>query len=77
MFKVALRDGKYHWYVMQSAYGAAGGAADTLAEAKVEMAIAEAALFETPYPPQVVEVMRSDYEKFAADWADPEVEVDG
>lgn len=65
-------DGKYHWYVVHSAYGAAAGTTDTLAAAKVEMAIGEAHVFETPYSPTVIEVMRSDYERFAADWPDPE-----
>lgn len=64
-------DGKYHWFAVQSAYGAATGTADTLAEAKVELAIGEAAIMDAPYPPTVVAVLRSDYERFAADWPDP------
>ena len=64
--------GQYHWYAVNSAYGAAAGSCDTLAAAKVELAIGEADLFETPYPPTVIEIMRSDYERFAADWPDPD-----
>lgn len=66
------RAGRFHWYVVHTAYGAAAGSCDSLAAAKVELAIGEAAVFETPYPPAVVAVMRSDYERFAADWSDPD-----
>ena len=53
--------GGYEWFVYNSAYGAAGGKARTKAEAHVEMAIAEADIFEAPYPPKLVARWRSDY----------------
>jgi hypothetical protein len=70
-------DGTFDWWCASSAYGAAAGTAQTLAEAKVELAIAEADMFEHPYPPAVCAVMRSDYERFATDWPDPEITMAG
>ena len=64
--------GVYHWYAVQSAYGSITGTAETLAAAKVELVIGEADLLEMPYSPTMREVMRADYERFAADWPDPE-----
>lgn len=68
-----LRDGTYEWTVFASAFGLIMGTGETLDEVKVEMAIAEAELYENPYPPTVIEVMRSDYRRFAVDYMDPPI----
>lgn len=64
-------DGKWDYSCLNTAYGSAGGTADTLPEAKVRLAIAEADLFERPFPKAVQEVMLADPERFAADYPDP------
>jgi hypothetical protein len=64
-------DGTWSWSAFQSAYGAASGTAPTFAAAKVELAIAEAAICGTPYPPSVEQAMRADPAWFAADFPDP------
>ena len=66
-------DGTYRYSAASSAWGAVVGDAATLAEAKVRLAIGEAALYEAPYPPAVREAMLADPERFAADWPDPEI----
>lgn len=72
MFRLEQQpDGRWHWSCMQSAYGLASGTADTLPQAKIELAIAEAELLEKPFPPTVVEAMRADPVRFAVDWQDP------
>ncbi len=77
-FEVKMTDdGRYDWTVWQSAYGLACGVEDTLAAAKVEMLIAEHDIMESPFPPAVVAVMRSDYERFAADYDDPPLAASG
>lgn len=54
-FKIKQNDeGKWEWSCFQSAYGAAAGESDTLAEAKVELYIAESAIMESPLPPQAL-----------------------
>ncbi|HEX6685749.1 MAG TPA: hypothetical protein VF062_23440 [Candidatus Limnocylindrales bacterium] len=64
-------DGTYDWSAFQSAFGSASGNAPTLAAAKVELAIAEAAITEAPYPPAAEDAMRADPERFAAGFRDP------
>jgi hypothetical protein len=64
-------DGTWHWSCYHSAYGAAVGDEPTLAEAKVELAIAWHAIGDNPYPPSVIAAMRADTERFAADFPDP------
>lgn len=64
-------DGTWRWSCSHSSYGAAIGREDTLAEAKIELAIAEAEILENPFPPSVVRVMRAEPEIFAKDWEDP------
>ena len=71
-FDISQReDGKWVWRCYNSAYGAAGGVADTLAQAKIELAIAEAEMLEHPFPATVKKAMRADPEMFAKDWTDP------
>lgn len=60
----------YEWSVFFSAYGAAGGDAKTLAEAKVRMAIAQADILEQPFPKEVERVMLEDPERFAKEYPD-------
>lgn len=57
-------DGTYDWSCFQSAYGSASGNAPTLPAAKVELAIAEAELFEAPYPDAMKAAMRDDPGRF-------------
>lgn len=62
----------YNWFFAQSGYGSAGGIADTLNEAKVALAIAEADMMGHPFPPSVAQMMREDPDRFAGDLPDPE-----
>lgn len=71
-----MADGKWEYFFFNSAYGAAGGIADTLAEAKVRLAIVQADVMENPYPPAVVEVMLADPERFAGDFPSPKETTD-
>ena len=64
------KDGHWEWECFQSSYGLTSGEENTLAQAKIELAIAEAELFERPYPPAVVKAMRASPELFAADFPD-------
>lgn len=61
-WKLEKKRRRWEWMVYNSAYGSASGTAKTKAEAQVEMVITEAEIFETPYPPRLVERWRSDYE---------------
>lgn len=71
MYKLEeTKEGHWKWECANSAYGWAGGEEDTLAQAKIELAIAEAEMFEHPYPPAIVKAMRADPGKFAADFPD-------
>lgn len=72
MWEIKQTDKGWEWVYFNSAYGAAGGVAKTLAEAKVKLAIAQADVLESPFPRAVQEVMLSDPEKFAKDYPDPE-----
>lgn len=67
-----LDDGRWEWFCWQSAFGAVGGVEDTLVEAKIEMAIAEAAITESPLGEAMKTAMRADPERFAADYPDPD-----
>jgi hypothetical protein len=64
-------DGTWSWSAFQSAYGAAAGTSPTYAAAKVDLAIAEAAVMDCPYPPAVEAAMRADPARFAGDFPDP------
>jgi hypothetical protein len=64
-------DGSWDWSCVQSAFGAAVGNAPTLAQAKVELAIAEAAITDHAYPPEVEQAMLADPERFAASMQNP------
>lgn len=57
----------WEWSCANSAYGAAVGIAPTEAQAKVELYLAEAEMFEAPLPPTVAWMMLADPERFAAD----------
>ena len=67
-----LKNGKFEYECFQSSYGYVFGQADTLNEAKVRLALAEADLLETPYPPAVAEEMLSNPDKYAIDFPNPE-----
>lgn len=70
-----LPDGTFDWSVYSSAYGCIVGDAQSLAEAKVRLIIAEADLYEQPFPRLVVDTMLADVERFAAEYPDPPHEV--
>lgn len=71
MWEIKHTEEGWEWACVQSAYGARMGTSPTKAGAKIELAIAEAELFEAPYPPEVAKAMREDPERFAADFPDP------
>lgn len=62
----------YEWDCFFSAYGAAGGVSATLPAAKVDLAIAQADVLEQPFPRAVIDAMRADPDRYAADYPDPE-----
>ena len=63
-----IKNDRWEWCCANSAYGLALGEEDTLAQAKIELAIAENEMFETPYSPAIVKAMRADPEHFAVDF---------
>lgn len=71
-WKIKQRDdGKWEYECFQSSWGLIYGEADSLNQAKVKLAIAEAELTESPYPPTVVKTMLKDVDKYASDFPDP------
>ncbi len=64
-------DGEWEYSCANSAYGAVLGTAPTLERAKVELAIAEAEMFERPFSPTIQRTMRRNPKLYAKDYPDP------
>jgi hypothetical protein len=73
MFAIYTREDKYYYVCANSAYGAAGGWADSYDEARVKLNIAEADMFEHPYSPTTQKLMLQNISEVAKDLPDVEV----
>ncbi len=67
MFRIVQEaEDRWHWEVVQTAYGSASGTEETLAKAIVELIIGEGEVIEEPLSEYTVSKARENPEKFAA-----------